>query len=672
MALPRERLLPSLLIGQAGVAGVLLLHLLGWLQPLDLFLYDHGLRLRAQPRVNERIVLVRVEEEDLGDLGWPLADGALARILTILTAARPAAVGVDIYRDRPVGDGREDLDRVLRENTDIIWIDRFPGETTRAVPAPAVLAGTDQVGFSDLLVDPDGTVRRGLLFLSAPDGTPGISFALASALRFLGRHGIVPAPDPQRPEHLRLGAATLVPLEASDGAYVGADQRGYQFFLDYALGPGAAVSVSVRDVLDGRVPAAALAGRLVFVAVTADSVKDHFRTPVDPGFAFGVEIHGQAAGQLVRMALGESPPPRTVPDAAEIASVLAVGAAATLAGLTMRGPAGFAVLMPGGAALAAALWYALLLRGVWVPLAAPLAAWVTALGLVTAYLSWRERADREALMRLFASHVAGPVARDLWERRDAFMDGGRPRPQRLTATVLFADIAGFTPISEKLDPEALDAWLHVYMGAMVPVILDHGGLVLRFVGDAILAVFGVPIARTTEEEIDRDAVQAARSALAMGRALEPLNERWRADGLPPVSIRVGLFTGDMVAGSIGGPGHMEYSLTGDAVNTAARLEALAKTMGTDMRGGPCRILAGEPTWQRLHGVFDGAPVGQVALKGKDRTVVVHAILGERVAHDPDSHTTGAVARLTARSGRSDQPSTRVEPSVGQTRKGMRG
>ncbi|MCW2239666.1 CHASE2 domain-containing protein [Azospirillum canadense] len=680
----RDRIVPSLLIGQAAVLAVVLLHLMGWLQPLDLLAYDTGLRSRARPGADERIVLVGAREADLAALGWPLSDAQLANLLNALSAAKPAAIGVDIYRNWPIGDGKGELEQALRANPDIVWVNRQPSEAGGAIPAPSALATPDRIGFSDILVDPDGVVRRSLLFVDDGSGQHATALSLVMALRLLRQQGIVPRPDPADPAHLRLGAVTLRPLEETDGGYGGVDARGYQFLLDYALGPGPIRDFSVRDALDGRIPAEALAGRLVFVAVTADSVKDYFRTPVDAGFAFGAVVHAQATSQLLRMALGEARPMLVLPDGAEVAVTVVVGLAASLLALAMHGPAAFALLLVGGTAALSGLWFAALTHALWMPLAAPLASWALALGLVTAFLSRQERADREALMRLFASHVPGPVAQELWERRHLFMDGGRPRPQRLTATVLFSDVANFTPISEKMEPEELDAWLHDYMGAMVPVIQDHGGLPLRFVGDAILSVFGVPVPRETEEEIDRDAANAVCAALAMADVLARLNAGWAKQGLPPAGIRVGLYTGPMVAGSIGAPGHMEYSLTGDAVNTAARLEALAKTVGTDVPGRPCRILVGDPTWERLRGAFRGAAVGEVPLKGKDRKVGVHVILGEAVpsgsmAEDIGlgGQETGGVERITAPAGSSpltsDKPtSDKAGPIAGPREKGATG
>jgi class 3 adenylate cyclase len=244
-----------------------------------------------------------------------------------------------------------------------------------------------------------------------------------------------------------------------------------------------------------------------------------------------------------------------------------------------------------------------------------------ALAGVTAHVSLRNRAERQVMMRLFANHVSQPIAEDIWEKRDVFMSGGRPRPQLLTATVLFSDVEGFTTVCERLEPEPLIRWLEAYLDAMVRVVAAHDGIVLRFIGDAILAVFGVPVPRTTQAEIDADARRAVACALAMAAELDVLNARWREEGLPPVGMRVGIHTGPVVAGSLGGLRHMEYSLLGDTANTAARLEALAKTVPAP-KSRPCRIVIGEPTWQAVRDTVTALPVGEMALKGKERTVRV--------------------------------------------------
>jgi class 3 adenylate cyclase len=255
-----------------------------------------------------------------------------------------------------------------------------------------------------------------------------------------------------------------------------------------------------------------------------------------------------------------------------------------------------------------------------------LLTWLAVLGLVAAYLSQTERAERSTLMHLFASHLSEQVAQEIWRQRAIVLKGERPRPLRLTGTALFSDIVGFTTISEHLDPECLTSWLNAYMNAMSRIVLAHGGIVLQFVGDGILAVFGVPVPRIRDVEMDHDAAQAVHCALAMKRELQLLNEKWEREGLPLAAIRVGIHTGTMVASSIGARAHWEYTVVGDAVNIAARLQALPKSLTSIKFDESCCILIGGTTWDCLHGAFNGHLLGNVALKGKERLVPVYQIV----------------------------------------------
>jgi class 3 adenylate cyclase len=228
------------------------------------------------------------------------------------------------------------------------------------------------------------------------------------------------------------------------------------------------------------------------------------------------------------------------------------------------------------------------------------------------------------LRALFSRFVSEPVVNEIMKERDLFMAGGRPRPRELTATVLFADVAGFTTICEGLAPEPLIGWLDRYIDTMAGIIMTHNGVLLRFIGDGILAVFGVPIPRRDEAAITVDASNAARCALAMERAMERLNDAWCAEGLPVGGLRVGLHTGPMVAGSLGTGARMEFCLLGDTANIGARLEQLGKEYAEP---GPryCTIVVGEPTWLRLSGAFPGIRIGEVMLRGRHTSMAAYRI-----------------------------------------------
>lgn len=613
----------------------------GLLEPLELLAYDAFIRnrpdsIRGQPPVT----VVEIAEPDIRALGtWPVPDDALARVLELLAGFGPRAIGVDIFRDTPVPPGRANLDQVLATRSNVVVVYRFSTLGEIGVHPPPGLAGTDQIGFNDVLVDPGGIVRRGLLFLSGDrpgaDGSTervtGYSFALRLALRYLQGEGVQPVPDPENPSHVRIGPSTLPPLESHDGSYVGLDARGYQFFFDYRRKAEDFPRLALTDVLAGKVDPALFEDKVVLIGTTAISVPDHFYTPHSLGRDSaqqtpGVVLHGQSVDQLVRLGLGREAPMRFLSGRAEVGWVLLWSLAGALAGMWI-GSARAAVLVAVlGLGLLLGITFAAFVHDWWIPLVPPAAAWLLAAGIVTAYRVHVETAQRRLLMNLFSRHVDPQLADSIWAQREKFLEGGRPSSAELTATVMFTDIHGFTTVSERLSPGDLMEWLNDYMEAMTPLVMEHDGVILRFIGDAIMAVFGAPLARTSEEGICEDARNAVRCALAMQHRLIRHNRDLQRRGLPMIGMRMGIYTGTMVGGSLGNRHRLEYNLHGDNVNIAARLESYDKgSFEPDPLAEPCRILIGEPTQVRLRGAFRTVPLGEAALKGKGRKVMIHRV-----------------------------------------------
>jgi len=177
-----------------------------------------------------------------------------------------------------------------------------------------------------------------------------------------------------------------------------------------------------------------------------------------------------------------------------------------------------------------------------------------------------------------------------------------------------------------MDPADLMNWSNEYMNHIAPEVDSHGGIITAYRGDGLMAVFGAPFPHTSEQDIDQDAMRAVECALAMRRELKELNAGWAARGLPAVTMRVGIFTGPVVTGSMGSMQRLEYAVLGDTTNTAARLESLGKELEDDEMTEPCTILIGDPTWQRLRGHFTTKLIGSKRLKGKAKEVIVHSVL----------------------------------------------
>ena len=625
-------------IGLAAFLAVAGLRLLGGLQALELVAHDLYLNVAADKTWrDERVAAVLIDDEDIRRVGqWPLSDETLARVIENLVQAGPSAVGFDLYRDLPVAPGTARFEQVLMASQNVYFVMKFGGQNAARVGPPPLLADSERVGFADIIIDPGGFVRRGLLFLD--DGkTVGYSFAQRLALPYLAARGITPAAGNPDPEHLRLGPVTFRPLEANDGPYARADAAGYQFLIDYKGGANPFRTFSLSDVLDKRIPADALRDRIVLVGVSADSVKDIFLTPfnhrqADEAGTPGVLVHAQVVSQLLRAAIqGEQPmafvTPWTVYVAMLVWSLIAVATALWVRVLGVF--AALAVLetlaLLGGS-------YAAFLAGWWIPVVPLALVGITCAGLSIAYLSSLERNERRYLMEIFSKQVSPDVAEEMWRSRDQFIKGGRLEPRLLTASILFTDLHNFTTVAERLSPTELMEWLNQYMDGMAGLVMEYGGVVDDYFGDAIKADFGVPIARVDEHAINEDARHAVRCALAMGAALEIMNRNWEAAGLPRISMRVGIATGEVVAGCLGSAKRMKFTTLGDIVNTAARLETYGKDdPNVTAVDSVSRVLISEETARRIGDTFITQVVGSLKLKGKETEVTVYRVEGERDA-----------------------------------------
>ncbi|MGQ0557083.1 MAG: CHASE2 domain-containing protein, partial [Nitrospiraceae bacterium] len=226
----------------------------GLLQQLELNVYDGLLRSRPVVTVSHsRITYITISEEDIRRQGrWPITDKTLVQALRLLLSYQPRAIGVDFYRDIEVPPGHKELMALLPKHPQIIVISQLGGGTVARIPPPSVLQGSPQVGFNDILVDPDGLIRRALLFQDDGDEVAS-AFALKLTTLYLAQDGIVPEQDPVMPEWIRLGRTTLPPFTASDGGYVNADDAGYQILLDFGAAGQALEAFSLTDLLDGRI-----------------------------------------------------------------------------------------------------------------------------------------------------------------------------------------------------------------------------------------------------------------------------------------------------------------------------------------------------------------------------------------------------------------------------------
>jgi len=494
---------------------------------------------------------------------------------------------------------------------------RPPAAASRGlVSLPAFNAAASALGMITVTVDQDQTARE-LIFarryqdaVYAPLAVPLLAAyddAPRGSLAYLGGEGEV-----------RIGARTA---QLHDD-----DRMLLNFRGDGATFP----TYSAGDVLDGKF-AEALAGKIVLVGITYLG-HDRARTPFDPQFP-AIELHATAIDNLI----AGDPIRRASPFVdAGLCGLLGLLAALLFIRrfdawplLRFGGIAALA-LTHAGVTLVAFTAYDLWLSAVW-----PLGAIVIlgGLGLGAAYAG--EAKQRRWLRRSFGQYLGGETLDQLLADPGGLALGGARRE----LSVLFSDIRDFTTISESLSPEELVELLNLYLTPMSDAVLRRGGYLDKYIGDAVMAVYGAPV-----PHLDH-AHRALGTAIAMQRAVDELNPTLTARGLDPLEIGVGVNSGEVVVGNMGSAERFDYTVIGDAVNLASRLEGLTKIYGA-------RCLVGEATRALCSDDFAFREVDRVRVKGKGEAVALFELLrgpdGELARYD--ALPTFAAALSAYRSG----------------------
>jgi adenylate cyclase len=467
-----------------------------------------------------------------------------------------------------------------------------PRASWTASSLPVIAAAQGGAGFVNVIPDADGQVRRMPLVIERAG-----RFYMPLGLAVAARH-----------------------LEADTGYLTGAlsvrfgdrelpvDPRGQALLSFLGEGDGESIAhVSASAVLDGSAPREALAGKLVFIGYT-DSARDTVASPFNPTF-HGVELHATLAHNILHGELLRQAGPWTT-----ILTILLLGGLLTLVQLkAIRRrrawiPAATAATLLAATALAAQIAFA---GGLVLEVVAPAAAVIAvALASLSTGLATEGR-EKAQLRAAFSQYVQGTLVDRILADPARVKLGG----VRRELTVLFSDIRGFSRFSEGLEPEQLSAFLNEYLTPMTELVMDAGGMLDKYIGDAIMAVYGAPL------EMPDHAARACTSALRMQAALEPLNRGWVARGLPELHIGVGINSGPMSVGNMGSEARFDYTVLGDAVNLGARLEALTKELGA-------RILVGERTAELAGDRFVFRELARVRVQGREAAARVFELLAE--------------------------------------------
>ena len=378
-----------------------------------------------------------------------------------------------------------------------------------------------------------------------------------------------------------------------------------QMLINYR-GPGETFPhVSAVDVLKGSVDPSIFRNKILLVGVTATAVVDVRITPFDEVFP-GVEIHANVIDNVLRGDYLRQPRWLVLADIALI-TILALGLGLILSRFRGVSAAAIAIALLGIYMIGSQLFFES--QGIPLSVVYP----VLAIGLSYAAISIHhylvEVRERQKMRKALDLYLSPSMAKLVSEQPERLQLGGEKRDM----TVFFSDIRGFTSISEGLAPEELVELLNSYLGGMTDVIFNYDGMLDKYIGDAVMAVWGAPLPQPDHAQ------RACEAALEMVRKLEELNRSWRERGWPQLEIGVGLNTGPMVFGNMGSSQHLSLTVMGDDVNLGSRLEGLNKLYGTTM-------LLSEATLGATDGSLCTREIDLVQVKGKTQPVRIFELM----------------------------------------------
>lgn len=635
---------------------------------LEAIVYDTRLRLTMPRTVDDRIVILDIDEPSLlekekgGEGHWPWPRDRLALLLDkLFDKYQVAIVGFDVvFAERDESSGIRVLEQ-LGEN-ELKHVPQFQAAFTKlkprleyddifarkmkgrrvvlgytfssddpklaprkgTLPAPALAAGTfsgrrigasswsgytanlDELqksaagaGHINPWTDDDGITRR-VPMLAEYQGAYYEPLSLAMVRVLLGAPPLKPLFEEEGwsgnysgLEWLQVGSLRI-PVDDTASALV--PFRGRKGSFRY---------FSIVDVLNDRVDAAKLKGKIVLVGTTAPGLLDLRATPVDPVFP-GVEVHANLIAGMLDGNIAQNPPYVV---GAEFVMLLLSGLAMALL---------LPLLSPLKSTLVAALMLLLTLvtnvvvfqsGHVVLPLASGLALILLLFTLNTAYGFFIEARGKRQITGLFGQYVPPELVDEMAKNPDKFSMEGESREM----TVLFTDVRGFTTISEGLDPKALSRLMNEFLTPLTEIIYKHRGTIDKYMGDCIMAFWGAPLPDPAHA---RNGILAG---LEMHQALRDLRPQFKARNWPEIRIGVGLNTGRMSVGNMGSKIRLAYTVMGDAVNLASRLEGITKIYGAD-------IIVGEGTRDAVPDVVF-REVDRVRVKGKDVAVAIFEPLG---------------------------------------------
>jgi adenylate cyclase len=605
------RWLLTVLLGILSAAVVFLADSRGFLDVSELHGYDllvaHQSPAASPPK---EIVYVDFDEDTVDKYNaFPIPRALLGDLLQKISFGKPAVIGLDVILDKPrleADDKR--LASIIDAAGNVIVVDEFGfASFSRREPLPMFASAAAGVALGDVPTDADGGARRMVLVMITPD-FHRLSFPVAIASYYTDKKL-----HQDKQGNIFFGDAKIPSATTSDSAWI-------------HFHPSPPVrAISVSTVLGSGFDPATLQGKIVMIGQTSELGKDLFDTPVTQA---GVQINEEGSSKPRNKLSG------TEVHAAAVATLLggnylqrlspvrmwAAGALLAILVIALGFRTHWYVALSLYVALAAAIFlvalYMFSYHDLWIPFLSLEACIVLALPAGLGYRSVEERrekklmeAERSQIMGLFERYVSADVAAEIWKRRDEIVLAGEER----IATVLFSDIRGFTAMTAGVPSQEVLAWLNRYLTVMAEVIKENRGFLNKFIGDGIMVVFGAPLTAGAKE----DACRATRCAMEMLARMD----KWNANlgpGESPMKIGIGIHSGPVTAGNVGSPDRLEYSVIGETVNLASRLEALTKDFKTP-------IVLSPATWEYIQNEFVTVSLGKAQVRGFTSAIPLYGV-----------------------------------------------
>lgn len=637
--------------------------------PLEFKAYDMKVRARGDRPVSGQVVVVAVDEKSLAKEGrWPWPRTRLADLIDKLTESKATAIGLDmlfpekdiyiplshvqgeaVKRDfknlnsqqlsawlNEVGDSDARFAKAIERSERTVLgyftlanreqagetfdemgpkefelldfsqyslIESVSRENSQAplrslyavgLSLPVLMNAANSAGYVSFIPSKDGVVRRVPLVQYFKDyAFPPMSLQV---LKEAVRANLWVKSGSGRILGIKLGDRSIPINEHGD------------FLINY-YGEGTNFRhISATDVLSGKVGASELEGKIVLVGATAAATHDMHTTPYGP-LVPGVEVHATIIENIISQDYVEQP--RWV-WFLDVAIILISGLLLGIVSLFFRAYGTAVWLLAGVGGYLFLDFYLFSTKGLWIHTVFPVLSQMWIYFAITLYRFAFEEKERRFIKSAFSQYLSPTVVNQLVENPQLLKLGG----ERKVITAFFSDVAGFSSISEQLQAEELVDLLNLYLTDMTEIILRHEGTVDKYEGDAIIAFFGAPISYQDH------ATRTCLSAIEMQERLAQLREGWKQEGKHELFMRIGINTGQVVVGNMGSVNRMDYTMMGDSVNLAARLEGVNKQYQT-------QTMISEFTYEMAKQDIEAREVDSIRVVGKSEPVKIYELLGRK-------------------------------------------